>query len=534
MKQLTIRIETNSPVILSTKGNTKVMTATHDYFAGSVIRGLLASRYIQQAGLGKEAHNDEQFISLFFNELHFVDAYPVNSATGTRSIPLPLSLQKIKDGTSIIDLLKQDSEPNYKSLRGFGAIEQGKIYATEIKKSISLHMSRSDMRNANGTERLAGRSTQSGIYNYESLAPGQVFEGYVFGSEDDLGRLVAVLQGSEWTAHVGRSHYTQYGSCLIQLGDIQPAADMPFEGGRSACLRLDTPLLVAEHVNDAESALQEIAARMNELGQTSDFHILKGKRKIFSKAEKIDSFVGVWGMKRPRLNALAAGTIFILEKDSDWTEADKAALTQLCYEGIGLRTEEGFGQVRVWQCTDISFTKPKEKAAIEKHPVKNKLAASIAKKILTKKIAESVRIFAAEDVASSKKTFPKESKHLFTRLDGMLGKNPAHSRSHLQNALLDEKGGANTPLSRFLRKVEVNGISLEELLENTAIARMPYNKRDWLSVLSPRIDEAIADIDSSWSLDKITSDEELFYEYWHWFFRHGRKTELPKGVMVNE
>ena len=236
MKQLTIRIETNSPVILSTKGNTKVMTATHDYFAGSVIRGLLASRYIQQAGLGKEAHNDEQFISLFFNELRFVDAYPVNSATGTRSIPLPLSLQKIKDGTSIIDLLKQDSEPNYKSLRGFGAMEQGKIYATEIKKSISLHMSRSDMRNANGTERLADRSTQSGIYNYESLAPGQVFEGYVFGSEDDLGRLVAVLQGSEWTAHVGRSHYTQYGSCLIRLGDIQPAADMPFEGvGLPAC-----------------------------------------------------------------------------------------------------------------------------------------------------------------------------------------------------------------------------------------------------------------------------------------------------------
>lgn len=534
MMQIAIKIKTISPVILSTKGNTKVMTATHDYFSGSVVRGILANRYIQKARLGLDAHNNQGFISLFFNELRFVDAYPINCITGTRSLPLPLSLQKIKDGTSIIDLLRRDSEANYKSLRGFGAMAQGKIYPTEVKKNITLHMSRSDMSKKDGTERLAGRSTKSGIYNYESLASGQLFEGYVFGNEEALAKLLEVLQEGEWTAHVGRSHYTQYGSCLIQLSDIQTVGDMGAAEGRSVCLRLDTPLLVDESINDAAEALQEFAEAMNELGNTSEFHIVTGLRKIFSKAEKIDSFVGIWGMKRPRMNALSAGTVFMLEKDSDWTEADRSNLIQLCYEGIGVRTEEGFGQVRAWQCGSISYVKPDNNTVIEKRPVRNKQVAALAIKILKKKMAESVRVFAAEDVEKSKKNFPQEVKHLFARLDGMLGSNTAHSLSNLRNALLDEKRGEATPLSRLLRRIEVNGISLEDLLENITIEKMPYNERDWFNVLSPKVDEALEDIGGNVSIEKLKADEELFYEYWHWFFRHGRKTEPVKGVMVNE
>lgn len=526
MRQLTIKLKTVSPVILSTKGNTDVMTGTYDYFSGNILRGILAGRYIEKAGLGKKAHEDEDFVELFFQKLRFVDAYPVNKTTGCRSLVMPLSLQKIKDGTSIIDLLRQDSEANYKSLRGFGSISQGKIYATEIKKNITLHMSRNDSGSQDSRERLAGRSLNGGIYNYESIDAGQSFEGYVFGSSEALSKLAAVLQEKSWLAHVGRSQYTQYGSCSIQLGEIEDVPVMPREAGRSVCLRLETPLLLADLADNALEGLTEFARAMNERCQTEAFHIQSGKRKIFSKAEKIDSFVGVWGMKRPRLSALAAGTIFIIQKDEDWSDGDWQHLARLCYEGIGLRTEEGYGQVRVWQCSQLAYAKTPAAERPARHKIKSKEAAKYARKIVAKKMREAVRLFAAEDVEQSRKYFPQDANHLFARLDGMLGERSAYCRSSLQSNLLAEKRGESTPLIRMLRNVEVHGKSLGELLENTPTALMPYNdrKREWQNVLSPEIHEALEDILEK-PLEELKAAETLFYEYWHWFFRNGRKAE---------
>ncbi|SEH22444.1 hypothetical protein [Selenomonas sp. KH1T6] len=525
MRQLAIKIKTVSSVILSTKGNTDVMTATYDYFSGNILRGILAGRYIKKADLGKKAHEDRDFVELFFQKLRFVDAYPVNKTTGCRSMVMPLSLQKIKDGNSIIDLLQQDSEANYKSLRGFGSIEKGKIYSTEIKKNITLHMSRSDNGSQDDKERLAGRSLKGGIYNYESIAPGQSFEGYIFGSQEALEKLTAVLQEKSWLAHVGRSQYTQYGSCSIELGRIEEVPLVPREEGRCVCLRLDTPLLLAGLTSDALKGLEEFARAMNERCQREAFHIQSGKRKIFSKAEKADSFVGVWGMKRTRLNALAAGTIFILQKDEDWNDEDWQHLTRLCYEGIGLRTEEGYGQVRVWRCPRLEYAKTPDDAKPPRRTIKSGKVAKLAQEIVEKKMREAVRLFAAEDVEQARKYFPQDANHLFARLDSMLDEKSNYCRSNMQNNLAAEKGGESTPLTRMLRKVEVNRTGLGELLENTPLDKMPYNKCDWQSVLSPKIHEALADIDDKLSLDELKNNDKLFYEYWHWFFRNGRKAE---------
>ncbi len=525
MKQITIKIKTLSSVVLSTRGNTNVMTATRDYFTGTMVRGILANRYIQLTGLDTNAHEDEDFLSLFFDDLRFVDAYPVNKITGTRSMVLPLSLQKIKDGTSIIDLLKQNSEPNYKSLRGFGSLSDEKIYTTEISKNISLHMSRSDMKKNDGEERLAGRSTQHGIYNYESIDAGQSFEGSIFGSQAALEKLSAALQDKTWLAHIGKSHYTQYGSCQIQLSEIQDIPQGNPCTGDTICLRLETPLLMDSLGADAAATLHRFAQQMNARCHTDKFHIVLGERKIFSKAENIDNFVGVWGMKRPRVTALAAGTIFLLQKDEAFTAEDYSTLTHLCYEGIGQHTAEGFGQVRVWNPAKLTLAEAEPPKAVERQAVKSQLIKQQALNIIEKKMFEAARIFAAEDVERAKNYFPKDYKHLFNRLDGMLGRNPAHSRSHLQESLLTELRGNTTPIVKLLHKVEIQKSSLFELLQNAPLADMPYNQRNWKDVLSANIVEALHDINEKTTLEKLKTDETLFYEYWHWFFRHGRKTQ---------
>lgn len=96
MKQISVRIRTLAPVVLSAMSNATVMTESHSYFSGSIVRGIVASRYIKMRGLGEQAEEDETFLSLFFNKLRFVAAYPMED--GTRSFVLPFSLQKRKDG----------------------------------------------------------------------------------------------------------------------------------------------------------------------------------------------------------------------------------------------------------------------------------------------------------------------------------------------------------------------------------------------------------------------------------------------------
>ena len=117
-----------------------------------------------------------------------------------------------------------------------------------------------------------------------------------------------------------------------------------------------------------------------------------------------------------------------------------------------------------------------------------------------------------------------EYKHLFNRLDGMLGNNPKYSHSHIQECLENELRGENTALLRLLRKVEVQGSTLYELLKDGALADMPYNRRNWKEILYENIDNVLMDIGNKVTIDKLTVDAVLFYEYWHWFFRHGRKT----------
>ena len=75
MQAMNIRIETKAPVVLSTHSHASVMTATNDFFSGSTLRGILAARFIEKRRLGAAAHEDADFMRLFYGELRFVDAH---------------------------------------------------------------------------------------------------------------------------------------------------------------------------------------------------------------------------------------------------------------------------------------------------------------------------------------------------------------------------------------------------------------------------------------------------------------------------
>ena len=542
MKKIRVKIETLSPIVLATRTNTTVMTSSHDFFSGTLVRGMLAERYIEAKNLGAQAQEDEDFLGLFFDKLRFVAAYPVRVSDGKRASLVPASVQRLKDGEAVRDLLSDAPEAGYKTLRGFAVIEDGGIEKVDVAKNISLHMSRSNVkerqnreREISSLERLAGRSRDGAIYNYEAVEKGVRFEGEIFGEDAALESFMAVLGDASWTAQAGRARHAQYGACRVQLELVEfvPESVEPDADNRIN-LRLETPLLAADDLlSSAAAALQQIVDRLNE-GTAGEFslHAYDPKRSaaqgdventVFADFVEVDNFVGIWGMKRPRAVALAAGSVFAVEKESAWTESDKERLQRLLYDGVGARTEEGFGQLRLWHLQPLSLAKrmqQKERRAVKSPEVRRR-----AKELLLCAAQRKMVVYAAEDV--QKLTGGEGTAHFFARLDSMW----VHGRtSALREEICSQKGNASTPFAKKLREVKLNGRSLEELLMKSNIADMPYNKeRRWKKELGEDLEAFLEDIGERGFLSSTEAQDELFYAYWHDFFRFARKAAAGKG-----
>ncbi|MCH3960194.1 MAG: hypothetical protein LKE51_12890 [Selenomonas sp.] len=521
MKQVQVKITTKSPVVLAAASGAAVMTATNEVFSGTVLRGLAAARYIAAAGLGKAAHKDAAFRSLFFGQLRFVDAFLL-SADGQRSFPVPMSLQRSKDGSRLLDLLRDEPQPGFKSIHGLGCIDaQGGFSRIAPQKSISLHMSRSSE-----DERLAGKSRDGNIYNYESLDAGQTFCGNICGEESALQQLMEQT-GSSWTAYVGRSHYTQYGECQIELSELQDVESEQVPAvGQAVVLRLETPFIPwSDERTEAAGMLAELADKMNAAAGENLFHV--DSKTIFSGKTVVDNFVGVWQLRRPRVSALAAGSVFRLVKETGWTDADQSNLAGILCQGIGQRTAEGFGTLRIWSCQSLTpaEAKPvsgKADIVIQQPEVKKKAAA-----ILRLKCLDQVRAFAAADARQAAGSIPKDATHMLSRLDGLLSRTKETAATGFPSLLERECRDDSTPFVRHLEAIRIDGRKLRDILKGN-LADMPYQVRlaDSIQKEDRKIGELYQELGMNSSL---TKDSLVFYEYWHWFFRHGRKQVNTKG-----
>ena len=545
MKKIRVKIETLSPIVLATRTNTTVMTSSHDFFSGTLVRGMLAERYIEAKNLGSQAQEDEDFLGLFFDKLRFVAAYPVCASDGKRASLVPASVQRLKDGEAVRDLLADAPEAGYKTLRGFAVIEDGGIEKVDVAKNISLHMSRSNVKERQGKERgssslerLAGRSRDGAIYNYEAVEKGVRFEGEVFGEDAALESFMDALGTASWTAQAGRARHAQYGACRVQLEPVEfmPESVEPDADNRIN-LRLETPLLAADDLlSSAAVALQQIVDRLNE-GTAGEFslHAYDPKRSaaqgdventVFADFVEVDNFVGIWGMKRPRAVALAAGSVFAVEKESAWTESDKERLQRLLYDGVGVRTEEGFGQLRLWHLQPLSLAKrmqQKERRAVKSPEVRRR-----AKELLLCAAQRKMVVYAAEDV--QKLTGGKGVSHFFARLDSMWMRGRANMQGALREEIRSQKSNASTPFARNLEAIKFNGRSLEELLMKANLADMPYNKeRRWKKELGEDLEAFLEDVGEPDFLTSGTAQDALFYAYWHNFFRFARKAAAGKG-----
>lgn len=516
MYRIKFSIKTLSPIVLSSVSNSTVMTGTHTFFSGSIIRGIFASRFVELQKLHDEVH-DKTFREIFFGNLKFLSANP--EILNERSFVLPLSLQSGKEGTDdadkVQDLLSDERPlPGYKSFRGFGVELKRKFFKAQVNTNMFMHMSRSGEK-----ERKAGRSIDGQIYNYEALDAEQNFCGEIIGDEKVLSRLYDELNldNGKMFAYVGRSKFTQYGKCLVTFGKIEELPAQNFE--ERIFLLLDSPLIPFDDcfLNAKEILLNEV---VNKLGEKFSLG------KLFAGNVEIENFVVPWGMKRPRIMALAAGTVFELKTSSPLTDDEKRFLQEKIFAGFGMRTEEGFGQLRLWR-TSNDFTKGTSDEVKPHKPEKfSDETITLVKKILMEQLLEQVRIYAYED-AKNLETQLKHGNftHFFTRLNRIL-------------SAVGKKNVRENFKERLERELSFG--NLEDHLRNLSMA----NKQKFFHVL---VEQAPLPIDSRIMSNELNttkiktlfdelnlsnedfSKDAIYLEYLTNYFRFARKLAAASG-----
>lgn len=509
-----VTIETLSPVVVTAPGSSQLLTASSESFSGTLLRGVLAGKYVNDHNLGTKAHEDENFIRYFFSDLRFVTANP--SVDGKRAMVLPLSLMKAKavsgDTKPILDLLSDEGQAGYKSLKGLSVVDGGKICPVSVKSSMTFHMSRSG-----DNERLSGHSQDGKVYTYESIDAGQTFQGAVIGDDDCLQSFFEDVgkKGKSFNCRIGRSKRTEYGNCCITF--TQPQAIPNETLSETTCFVLDTPLLPTGG----------LAARADRVLQEEIIDVLNGESgsdtftlgRVFSTHVAIENFVGIWQMRRPRTMALAAGTVFEIHKDGPWQDEDVQALTQLMYGGAGDRTEEGFGQLRRWKLQDLTIGGKSEKKAVEAIHIDSPEVKKRAAAILESRVKEQLRNFAYEDAAQLKGLEGGAKTHLFARLESWLDRD--------FRAELKAKAGKNETIGTHLRRLRLNGAPLYEIFNGDKPA--PYESADRKRTLDQLIPDELVNL-----IGFKDPKEAHFHEYWLWFFRHSRKRAVQVRKTVSE
>lgn len=349
MQSLKYRITTLSPLIIRNNTGDINMVSTGECIPGTTILGALAQRYIHAKPINDNAHMDSNFFNWFLKgDLIFTNAYILyhgdNNST-KNNLPVPFSIQSDRDNENdIYDLLFYEGEVinenneiiNTRSEKGFGRMDGEYFYKQPVKKSLNFHHER---------DSKTGMTKKGVIFNYESIAPEQTFEGNILGEEEILKEILNSF-GEQTTVYLGRSKSAQYGKVLFEIFSDNPEAYLP-EAGKDAENDGEVSLtLISDTIiyNDCGFSTTEVKEFEKELQK-----ILGGNARIkksFIKTGEVENFVSVWKLRNPSETCFLMGSCFLI----DGISPTDNKLINLIEKGVGERTNEGFGRVFAgWQ-----------------------------------------------------------------------------------------------------------------------------------------------------------------------------------------
>lgn len=333
MKALTYELYLLEPLLATRLGGGDPNSAVgFEYIPGSMIRGMVISRYARQ---NPTDATDEEFRRLFLDgRVRFLNAYP--QAYGQRLLPVPLSWYQEKDREDTAPIYDFAVE-NQKSDRQWRRVahsfcclwvsDDGDYRACLEKpeRHIAIHIAREDRQRI-----TKGEST---VFRYDALAPEQIFCGVILADrESDLELLQQWLPAGE-VVSLGGSHLAGYGQARLQNVTIQDGWREYTEVGE------DTDCIVVTLLSDALIRDPRTGAYVTTLEPV----VGCAHQQAFVNVRVVGGFNRKWNLPLPQAIAIQAGSVFVYRAQGDLL----ARLRLLEQSGIGERRAEGFGRIAV-------------------------------------------------------------------------------------------------------------------------------------------------------------------------------------------
>lgn len=421
MKAIRYRIEALSPLLFTSNTGDPNMVSTLDYIPGTHLRGLFANEYIRKNNLKDKAEQDEKFCRWFLKgDVKFFNAHIATKDEKGQNIqyyPIPISVQHEKyHKKNYHDLLLNEEQlPDTKYKPGYCRLGEEYIYRLSVKKSLNFHHAR---------DRERGTSKKGLIFNYESINEGQVFEGFITGSEEDLKEFKNIV--SDGIYYLGRSRNNQYGKVRLEILSKQPEdfeseiKEYEIEPGDAVLTLISDTIIYNENgfsVVDVKEFEKVVGCKV---------------KKAFIKATEEEGFISKWKLKTPQERCFKAGSCFLIEiKDEDIPR-----LKELQEKGIGEITYAGFGRFVIgWQRKE-TYQSEDNKKPEKTYKKPSQEVPEHVKNLISEIILDNLISYQQKDAIKKANEFIKESIKLSSELKKLP---PPSLLSKLEKAVVDEK-----------------------------------------------------------------------------------------------
>lgn len=335
---LVLRLQGPLAVSYRTTGN---VVETLDFVPGSY---LLPHVTRTLSGLGLDVRSAVQS-----GDVCVLPAYP--EVDGERGQPAPMALfapkggKGLEDPADVVNRLLQAERADSTQLKqireGYVSAQPTKVYKTPIT-----------VRTHNTVEDQPQRPTSDvgGVYTYEAIACNDQGSPVVLRSELRIRKSLADRLGANWwnrlngEVSLGRSKKDDYGSVRLNAESATDWRSSPRNIGSDLFVWLLSDTLIRNPRLRSEPTAaclgEELSRRLGvslRLRNSSNSQLDE-----LVRIRRLDTWHVGWGLPRPSLVALQAGSCMVFQAEG---AIDPEKLARLEASGIGERTAEGFGQI---------------------------------------------------------------------------------------------------------------------------------------------------------------------------------------------
>ncbi|WP_066888628.1 RAMP superfamily CRISPR-associated protein [Carbonactinospora thermoautotrophica] len=259
--------------------------------------------------------------------------------------PAPLALVHDKEDASRLCNLMAESVPDGLRAELFDGAYVGEY--TPGRPLPVRHCPRSEHAH-NTIDDAVQRPTEQvgGVYTYQAIAAGTVLRAQVRAREGLLAPGWPERLAGVW--RLGRSRKDDYGRARVTATPARPPDARPVPVGPLRVWLLSDALVVDERLRPSTDPAHLAAALGRALGVTLRPLPDPGGAGLAtraSEARRLESWHRRWGLPRPTLLGLRAGSCLSFEVVSGTVDPEAVRRVELA--GVGLRRAEGFGQVRI-------------------------------------------------------------------------------------------------------------------------------------------------------------------------------------------